>query len=68
MWATPVDAFGEVMDYLTYQTLAQQLGVSTRHLRRLVERGLLPAPIRVGGVVRFPRREVERAIAKLPRA
>lgn len=34
---------------------ADLLGISTRHLRRLVDAGKAPQPCRLGGCVRWPR-------------
>ena len=42
---------------------ADMLGVSTRHLRRLVDAGKCPQPVRLGGCVRWPRQTVEAWIA-----
>lgn len=44
-------------------TFAELLGVSTRHIRRLVDGGKCPAPLRLGKCVRFSRVAVERWIA-----
>lgn len=46
-----VDQFGEL------------LGVSARHVRRLVDAGKAPQPVRLGGCVRWPRPNVEAWIA-----
>lgn len=42
---------------------ADLLGVSTRHVRRLVDAGKCPQPVRLGGCVRWPRPTVEAWIA-----
>jgi len=42
---------------------AELLGVSTRHVRRLVDAGRCPPPVRLGSCVRWPRPAVERWIA-----
>ena len=42
---------------------ADMLGVSTRHVRRLVDAGKAPQPVRLGGCRRWPRHVVETWIA-----
>lgn len=42
---------------------AELLGVSTRHVRRLVDAGRCPPPVRLGGCVRWPRHVVEAWVA-----
>jgi prophage regulatory protein len=48
---------------LDVEQFAGLLGVSTRHLRRLVDAGKCPQPVRLGGCVRWPRQTVEAWIA-----
>jgi predicted DNA-binding transcriptional regulator AlpA len=43
--------------------VARQLGISTRHVRRLVDGGKCPPPVRLGRVCRWNWRAVERWIA-----
>jgi excisionase family DNA binding protein len=43
--------------------VADLLGVSARHVRRLVDAGKCPQPVRLGRVVRWPRPAVESWIA-----
>ena len=43
---------------LSAETLAQRLGVSVRHIRRLDSAGRLPTPIRLGGCVRWRADEI----------
>jgi len=43
--------------------VAELLGVSARHVRRLVDAGKCPQPVRLGRVVRWPRPAVESWIA-----
>lgn len=43
--------------------LAAMLACSSRHVYRLVERGRMPAPIRLGRSVRWKRSEIEAWIA-----
>ncbi|MCK4850608.1 MAG: helix-turn-helix domain-containing protein [Phycisphaerae bacterium] len=45
------------------QQLADRLGVSLRHIRRLDSAGKLPKPIRLGRSVRWPVQEVEAFLA-----
>lgn len=56
------------MEHLTYQEVARRLGVSPRHVRRMVEQGLLPRPRKLGKSCRFDVHELERALERLPRA
>ena len=42
---------------------ADMLAVSTRHLRRLIDAGKCPPPVRLGRVCRWPRRVVEQWIS-----
>lgn len=60
--AQPADdtarAHAEVLAYDAKQ-LAERLGVSLRHVRRMDRAGHLPAPVRLGASVRWPVREVE---------
>lgn len=48
---------------LDVQGFADLLDVSTRHIRRLVDAGKCPQPVRLGGCVRWPRPAVETWIA-----
>lgn len=48
---------------LDVQGFADVLDVSTRHVRRLVDAGKCPQPVRLGGCVRWPRHVVEAWIA-----
>ena len=48
---------------LDIEAFAGLLGVSTRHLRRLVDAGKAPQPVRLGGCVRWPRAAAEAWIA-----
>ncbi|MDX2199399.1 MAG: helix-turn-helix domain-containing protein [Phycisphaerae bacterium] len=43
---------------LTIEELARELRCSPRHVRRMVERGELPEPKRVGKLLRWPRAEL----------
>jgi excisionase family DNA binding protein len=48
---------------LDIEALAEVLGVSSRHVRRLVDAGRCPQPVRLGGCVRWPRHVVEAWVA-----
>lgn len=43
--------------------LADELGVSTRHIRRLVDAGKCPPPVRLGACIRWPRVVIDTWIA-----
>ncbi len=43
--------------------VARLADCSTRHVFRLVERGLMPAPVKVGRLTRFRREQIERWIS-----
>ena len=40
------------------QCVAEMLDVSTRHVYRLADSGRMPRPIRLGGAVRWRRKEI----------
>ena len=48
--------------WLSYSQLAKRLGVCVRTIRRDVDEGNLPRPIRIRGCVRFDWVEVEAAL------
>jgi len=48
---------------LSMRQLAAGLGISVRHLEKLVEQGAVPAPIRLGRCRRFVRRTIEDWVA-----
>ena len=48
---------------LTAEDLAGQLSCSPRHVRRMSDRGAMPAPVRVGRLVRWDRESIERWVA-----
>jgi prophage regulatory protein len=48
---------------LDIDAVADMLGVSSRHVRRLADAGKCPQPVRLGGCVRWPRQVVEAWIA-----
>lgn len=46
------------------QAVALMLNCSSRHIYRLADAGRMPAPVRLGSLVRWSRREVETWIAR----
>ena len=48
---------------LTAEELAERMGVSLRHVRRLDSSGQLPKPVRLGRSVRWPVSEIEAWLA-----
>lgn len=57
-----------MMRFLDYAELSELLAISPRHVRRLVEAGLLPRPVRFGRSVRFSLPEILASLDRLPRA
>lgn len=54
----------DVSNYLTTADAAKELGVSQRHVRRLVSTGVVSGCIEVGGSYLIPRDQVEAAKAR----
>jgi excisionase family DNA binding protein len=48
---------------LTVGDVAELLGCSTRNVYRLADSGRMPRPLRIGGMVRWPRATIEAWIA-----
>ena len=48
---------------LNVEQIAEILGCSTRHVRRLTDMGKFPSPVRLNSLVRWPRAEIEQWIA-----
>ena len=48
---------------LDVREVAAMLSCSVRHVYRLADAGRLPAPVKLGALVRWPRREIEQWIA-----
>ena len=48
---------------LTTEGLARALNCSPRSIRRLADQGSVPRPVKIGGLLRWPREAVERWIA-----
>jgi excisionase family DNA binding protein len=47
---------------LDVSAVARLLGCSVRHVYRLADSGRMPAPVRLGWLVRWPRQAIERWI------
>lgn len=52
------------VELLDVRAVAALCGCSPRHIYRLTDRGKMPAPIRLGGLVRWSRRVIENWIAE----
>jgi excisionase family DNA binding protein len=52
-----------VAELLTVNDVAAMLSCSTRHVRRLIDAGLCPAPLRLSKLVRLRRSDIEQWIA-----
>lgn len=62
------DAPDEGLDLrLSMRDLAQQLSVDPSTIKRWVSRGEMPAPIKVGGSLRWRSRELQSWVNGLPR-
>jgi excisionase family DNA binding protein len=48
---------------LDVKAVAALLGCSTRHVYRLTDAGRMPAPVRLGALIRWRRAEIEEWIA-----
>jgi excisionase family DNA binding protein len=48
--------------WLSYSELAEKIGVCERTIRRDVDEGKLPKPIKIRGCVRFDEQEVDAAL------
>lgn len=57
------------MEMLTIDELAGRLKVHTRTIRRLIQRGHLPAPVKLGHGLRWPEAQIQEWISRgCPRA
>ena len=56
---------GSASDLMTVQSVANDKlgGCSIRHVRRLYDSGKMPAPIKLGALIRFRRAEIDAWIA-----
>ncbi len=62
--ATLVPAQLEALpDFVTTDDVAQVMQTTTRTVRRLVARGVLPQPMRFGRLVRWPRQSIAALLA-----
>lgn len=57
---TPADASAKLLDV---QAVAETLGCSTRHVYRLSDAGKMPAPLKLGSLVRWSKTAIESWIA-----
>ena len=51
-------------EMLDVKSVAKLLGCSTRHVYRLVDRGAMPAPVRLGALIRWPRNVLDEWIGR----
>ena len=59
--APAIPSSGSASDLVTAKTVASEMlgGCSTRHIRRLSDSGMMPAPIKLGALVRYRRVDIE---------
>jgi len=50
-------------DLLSISDVAHLLGCCSRTIARYIDRGQIPTPLRVGGLIRWPRVEIENWLA-----
>ena len=60
---SPGDRTPELPSLLSVYQVAEILSCSTRHVRRLADRGAMPQSVRLGSLVRWCRTEIEAWIA-----
>lgn len=53
--------------FYTLDQVATMLGLSTRTVRREIERGKLPTPVRIASRLRIPADQLQACIAKIKR-
>lgn len=56
---SPPAAEAPAAQLLDVRSVAQLLNCSTRHVIRLADAGLMPSPVRIGRLTRWPLRSVE---------
>jgi len=54
-----------VEKYLSTGEVASRLGVTSKTIKNWIKSGTLPAPMRIGGILRFSEVELEKWIADL---
>lgn len=59
----PAGRTGDSSLLLTVADVARLLGCSARHVSRLIAKAVVPAPVRLGALVRWSRPSIERWIA-----
>jgi len=57
---TPADASAKLLDV---QAVADLLGCSSRHVYRLSDAGRMPAPVKLGALVRWSKSAIEEWVA-----
>jgi excisionase family DNA binding protein len=63
MTATAPASVPDAAQMLDVQAVAAWLSCSARHVYRLRDSGRMPPPVRIGALVRWPRRAIEEWIA-----
>jgi excisionase family DNA binding protein len=58
---SPAEVSAKLLDV---QAVAEMLGCSTRHVYRLSDAGRMPAPVKLGALVRWNRAEIEAWISQ----
>jgi len=48
---------------LDVRAVAKMLGCSSRHVYRLSDAGLMPPPVKLGALIRWPRRDLDKWLA-----
>jgi len=56
---SPARCLGKSAALLNVRAVAEMLGCSSRHVYRLADGGRMPAPLRLGGLVRWNRAAIE---------
>ncbi len=59
---TGTERAGTMPEFLNVDGVGEILAVSPRHVRRMADEGKMPAPVRLGACVRWPRRTIEKWI------
>lgn len=54
---------GGTASLISIRQVAEILSCSTRHIQRLADGGRMPRPIRLGSLLRWPRRVIEEWVA-----
>ena len=62
-WSRALD-LAALSELLSVELVPKMLNCSTRHVRRLADAGRMPAPVRLGALIRWSRQELVDWIAK----